>query len=428
MSHDGKRDVVRLAYLVSHPIQYQVPFLRRLAQEPDIDVTAIFRSDFSVRGSVDPGFGVFVKWDIDLLAGYTSKFLKVLGKQEPPSVWRPMNLGLSRELRTGRYHAILLHGYTAPYQLYAIVLARLLGVRVLVRSDVHAASRRRTATGDIVSTLMFALLRRLVDRFMAVGSANRHYYRRRGIPDKQIGWMPYTVDNARFSPPGEQDRHAAKAAVLGRLGVAGDRRVILFASKLLARKRCADLLRAFARLDRDGLGPRPFLIVAGDGQEAAALRELATTLDLAGNVAFIGFQNQAQLPELYWASDIFVLPSDNEPWGLVVNEALSAGCAVVVAEDVGAVADLVRPGVNGFTFPAGDVAALTDRLNRLLAGPDALMAAGAASRQIMASWDVEAEIAGLKQSLGLAGPIAATPGATYSPATGHHLPAAPSLP
>jgi hypothetical protein len=67
-------------------------------------------------------------------------------------------------------------------------------------------------------------------------------------------------------------------------------------------------------------------------------------------------------------------------------------------------------------------------LNRLLAGPDALMAAGAASRQIMASWDVEAEIAGLKQSLGLAGPIAATPGATYSPATGHHLPAAPSLP
>jgi glycosyltransferase involved in cell wall biosynthesis len=242
------------------------------------------------------------------------------------------------------------------------------------------------------------------------------------------------VDNARFSPQGEPQRTAAKAGLLRRLGVSGDRAVILFASKLTARKRCADLLRAFAGLDWDSLVPRPLLVVAGDGPEAIALRELAARLGLAADVAFLGFQNQTQLPALYWASDIFVLPSDSEPWGLVVNEAMSAGCAVIVADMVGAVFDLVRQGVNGFTFPVGDVAALTDRMARLLASPEVLAAAGRASRHIMGRWDFEADIAGLRQALGLGGQTLATapavtmPGAHYSSGAAHQLPAAPGLP
>ena len=66
---------VRLAYLVSHPIQYQAPLLRRIAQQPDIDLTVLFGSDFSVRGYRDQGFGVGVKWDVPLLDGYKHVFL-----------------------------------------------------------------------------------------------------------------------------------------------------------------------------------------------------------------------------------------------------------------------------------------------------------------------------------------------------------------
>ena len=66
---------VRLAYVVSHPIQYQAPLLRRIAQEPDIDLTVLFGSGFSVRGYKDEGFGVEVAWDTPLLEGYRSEFL-----------------------------------------------------------------------------------------------------------------------------------------------------------------------------------------------------------------------------------------------------------------------------------------------------------------------------------------------------------------
>ena len=69
---------LRLAYLVSHPIQYQAPLLRRIAREPDIDLTVFFGSDFSLRAYRDEGFGVDVAWDTPLTEGYKHVFLKAL--------------------------------------------------------------------------------------------------------------------------------------------------------------------------------------------------------------------------------------------------------------------------------------------------------------------------------------------------------------
>ena len=78
-SRQGNAKRVKVAYLVSHPIQYQAPLLRRIAQEPDIDLTVFFGSNFSVQEYVDKGFGVDVKWDVPLLDGYRHEFL--------PSIW-----------------------------------------------------------------------------------------------------------------------------------------------------------------------------------------------------------------------------------------------------------------------------------------------------------------------------------------------------
>jgi hypothetical protein len=113
----GRR--VRLAYLVSHPIQYQAPLLRRIAQEPDIDLTVLFGSDFSVRGYRDQGFGVDVKWDVPLLEGYRHVFLPKLRDRQTVTVTSPLNYGILSRLR-GRdgeppFDALWVQGYaTAP--------------------------------------------------------------------------------------------------------------------------------------------------------------------------------------------------------------------------------------------------------------------------------------------------------------------------
>src|SRR5580700_2110322 len=134
----GARRSVRLAYLVTHPIQYQAPLLRRIAQEPDIDLTVLYGSDFSVRGYKDEGFGVGVKWDIPLLDGYDHVFLPRLRDGQDTGFAMPLNYGIVSQLRGhgGKppFDALWVHGYATVNALHGIFAAKALGIPVLVRA------------------------------------------------------------------------------------------------------------------------------------------------------------------------------------------------------------------------------------------------------------------------------------------------------
>ena len=81
---------------------------------------------------------------------------------------------------------------------------------------------------------------------------------------------------------------------------------------------------------------------------------------------FVGFINQSEIPGYYDLCDVFVLPSVLEPWGLVINEVMTAGRAIIASDQVGSAQDLVKQGENGFVFPAGDLVALTNSLERII--------------------------------------------------------------
>ena len=87
----GSQKKSRLAYLVSHPIQYQAPLLRRIAAQPGIELVVLFQSDFSTRSYEDPGFECAVDWDVPLLEGFEYEVLPGWGQDGPPSFWRPWN-------------------------------------------------------------------------------------------------------------------------------------------------------------------------------------------------------------------------------------------------------------------------------------------------------------------------------------------------
>jgi hypothetical protein len=100
---------LRLAYFVTHPIQYQAPLLKRIAEEPDIDLKVFFSSDLSARGYLDKGFGVRVEWDTPLLDGYNYEFLPhVKGAQYKKTIGSlgPFNYGIKRKLTEGQFDAI----------------------------------------------------------------------------------------------------------------------------------------------------------------------------------------------------------------------------------------------------------------------------------------------------------------------------------
>ena len=383
---------LRLAYFVSHPIQYQAPLLRRIAAEPDIDLEVFFFSDHSVRGYLDEGFGVKVEWDVPLLEGYRSSFLPAWREAgRNPSFGRPLNRGILRSLEQGGFDAVWTHGYSTVNSLRVIAAAGMCGIPVLLRAESTLHDRARSTARLAAKALFFEALRPQISAVLAIGEANARYWRHYLGDEMPIYRMPYAVDNAFF----ERLAHSAapqREELRAQLGLAPGRPVLLFASKLQERKRCADLIAAHQMLP----APRPYLLIVGDGEERQRLEQQAAG---SPDVRFLGFRNQTELPRYFDLCDVFVLPSRHEPWGLVVNEAMNAARAVVVSDDVGCQEDLVIEGKTGATFPVGDAHRLAAALARVLSEPGKAARMGGTGHEHIQRFSFEQDVAGLRQAL-----------------------------
>lgn len=396
-SHASRASVghVRLAYVVSHPIQYQVPLLRRIAREPGIDLTVFFGSDFSVRGYQDEGFRVEVKWDVPLLEGYTHEFLPRVRDNGTEGTFSPVSYGLTARLRG--FDVVWVHGYATVNQMHAILAAKALGIPVLVRSDSQLKDRPRSRAKMVAKRSFFWGLRHLVDGVLVTGTMNREYWRDSLGENVPLFLLPYAVDNEWFQ---QQIAVAVetRGALRAELKLEAGRPVILFASKLQTRKHCGDLVAAYARLLAGWEGPSPYLLIVGDGEERAALEAQVQELSLDG-VRFCGFRNQTEMPRFLELATVFVLPSRHEPWGLIVNEAMNAACPVILTDDVGCHPDLVTDGVEGFVCPVRDVEALTGALRRVLAAPETAAEMGRRALERINGWGLEENVAGLKEAI-----------------------------
>ena len=114
---------------------------------------------------------------------------------------------------------------------------------------------------------------------------------------------------------------------------------------------------------------------------------------------FLGFANQTQLPAIYKSADVMVLPSEYEPFGVVVNEAMCCGCAVIASDRVGAGRDLVAPVWPEFIFPCGDIDALSDILAAVASGRVDLREIGRRAASRVRSWSPPENIAATVEAI-----------------------------
>ena len=101
----------KLAYFVTHPIPYQAPLLRKIANKDSIDFKTFFISDHTVRPHFDKDFNQITKWDTLLLEGYDHTFLKKILNAKGFSFFSPFVYGISKSLREKKWDAIWIHGY-----------------------------------------------------------------------------------------------------------------------------------------------------------------------------------------------------------------------------------------------------------------------------------------------------------------------------
>jgi glycosyltransferase involved in cell wall biosynthesis len=193
-----------------------------------------------------------------------------------------------------------------------------------------------------------------------IGARASRIYRNMVSPDRPVWNIPYCCDLAPFRP---------RDASVSRVG--GPR--FLYCGQLVPRKGVDLLVRSFVRIA--ATHPSSTLTLVGAGPMQGELVSMIPE-PLRSRVCFAGFREVEDLPHFFAESDVFILPSRHDGWGLVVNQAIGAGLPVIASSAVGAAEDLVRDGENGVIFPNGDEESLTAALKSFADQPERIRRCG----------------------------------------------------
>lgn len=355
-----------LVIFETHPVQYRAPIYVRLQQLRPDSFHVVYASDYSMRGGQDPGFAQAITWDTDLLAGYSSTVL-CSGLVDASSKWNAFDgSGVKELIYRLRPSAILLNSLSYRYDLVAYSLALLKGIPVWMRCETQDQAFSRSLLKSLLRSTYYRCLYAGISRAFPIGRLNREHWLRHGLRQRQLRDARYCTPD-RSAQLSLQERYTRREALRFKLGIPTCHLVIAFFGKLIAKKNPDLLLQSVPHLSPSLRQKLSFLFV-GSGELEVSLRTQASTFKCNDgiNTHFAGFVNQTALLDWYLAADVVVLPSRRagETWGLVVNEALQAGCSVVVSDAVGCAADF--GGWERFrTIPIGSPRHLAEALEDL---------------------------------------------------------------
>ncbi|MFM9048396.1 MAG: glycosyltransferase family 4 protein [Cyanobium sp.] len=375
----------RLAIIAGHPVQYVAPWLTQLGSMDALEVHVFYLWDFGVVQTKDPGFGITLEWDIPLLEGYSHSFVQNLSADPGNHHFNGyINPTLAKEVAAWKPDVILLMNYAFRTYFRFLLDPRIWPIPIIFRGDSHDVGRR----GGFKTKLTRMMRRIIFSRFalfLDVGKNNRDYLLASAVSPSKMIRAPHAIDNQRFQ---EAKERAEQEGILlrRRLGVAEDDVLICFVGKLIPIKRPFDLLEAFTTLPDNRLRKAKLLFV-GEGGLKSSLRAASQPLD---SVLFLDFQNQSNLPGVYAASDLIVLPSQSETWGLVINEAMNLSCPAVVSDHVGCAPDLVIPDFTGWVYPTGNVAQLRASLAQAIGNPAKLKWMGQNAAELIQDFSFQA--------------------------------------
>lgn len=385
----------RVLFVVTHPVQYFAPTLRLLAKRSEVDLVVAYCSLLGSESTLDPDFGVKVAWDVPVLEGYSWLHLPNISPR--PGLGRffgLVNPGLWKTIRTGRFDVIVnLTSYMYASFWITVGAAKAQAIPLLMAIDATQLAPLDGRNWKLpIKRFLWPRMYGLADVMIVPSSGGVLLMRSLGIPAERVVRTTHSVDNNWWI---DQASRVDRNAVRAEWDIPEHASVVLFCGKLQPWKRPQDALRAFAKSGVEG----SYLVFAGAGPLRTELEREARALDIESAVRFLGFVNQSKLPAVYRSSDLLVLPSEYEAFGLVVNEAMLCGCPVIVSDRVGARLDLVCEGKTGFIFPVYDLEVLTALLRSILTSPDRMKLMADAAQEQIKEWSPEKNVEGLIEAI-----------------------------
>lgn len=381
----------RVAIVAPALAPYRVPLLNRLNQLPNVEVTALLSyPQERQKGTANPQEW---KFPSQVFRSLSFTYDTTLGDRAGV-VWSPR---LWTHLAQTPYELVISLGWTMPNTLAAWAQRKLAHKPIVVweESIPHPPNPPKQILLPALNKYVGAF-----DGYLAASSWCRDYLVGMGAPRERVIVFPQVTDNDFFAWNATTWR--ARREELGRTFGITTPRVILFVGQFIVRKGIGTLFDAFELVA--ARNEAVSLVLVGQGALEGEMQE-RRACSLAPERIFI--QNhvpQQELPKYYALADVFCLPSLYDTFGVVIDEAMSCGLPVVTTTRVGAVADLVRDGVNGRVVAPGDAAGLSEALAQILDDDALRERMGICARERMASWSVDTAAEALLQCIELCCP------------------------
>ena len=389
---------IRLAIVVSHPIQHFVHFYRALAAEPGIELKVFFCSKIGLKAYHDTEMNAVIKWSGDMVSGYDHEFLPEAESITKVSFKTINNPGINAALKGFAPDAVMLYGYSQTTQLRALLWCRLNRVPALMTGDGNFVTKRSALRAFLRNAALKFILS-LVSAFLTVGDQNEQMLAAVGINRAKMFRVPFSIDETTYLD--HFNRRAEERQRIRTLhNIADDAFVLLFVGKISARKRAQDLVSAWQAIaEKSSERLNITLLFCGDGPELAELRQQSGAAK--ANSIFAGFVNTDTLPAYYCAADVLVHPSEHDPHPLVCSEAACIGLPMILSDKVGAVGptDIARDGENSLVYPCTNIAELAKCINMLHDDKNKYALMSSNSHRIFLQCDMKASVSGILAAL-----------------------------
>ncbi|HEC91415.1 MAG TPA: glycosyltransferase family 1 protein [Candidatus Atribacteria bacterium] len=368
-----KRFKVALVTNVIAP--YRIPVFNHLFRDPSIDLKVFFeRETLPWRG-----WRVYrdeIEFPYKVLNGFALKNKKTVIS------WNILPL-----VREGPFDAIICTGLNSLITFLILSYCKVTETRCFLWSESNFFDKRRKTSVERVKRFLV----RKFDGWIAAGKTSRDYLIQLGASPEKVYIAPDAVDVEYFHNECLKARWK-KEEIKSRYGL--PRYVILYVGRLIDLKGIQFLLKAFRFLEISGVA----LLLVGDGPQKKQYEEYCQRHGIS-NVYFQGFHQKESLPEYYAIADIFVFPTLSDPWGLVLNEAMSCELPIISSNRAGAAWDLVVEGVNGYLYDPMDVEKLTNLMRKLLKDEPLRKMMGEKSWQIIQFYRPESWAQGVVEAI-----------------------------
>ena len=313
------------------PVQYRAPMYQQLADWVGDRFEVVYGAPAHLRNQIDKEFGREVVWDTPLTEGYPNQILGNWAEQTRGR-WNDIHgRGLHQLIHDQKPANILITGFNKRFDLAAYLNGLGAHVPMWLRAETQDEGMVRSPLKALIRSAVYRMLYPSFEGAFYFGELNRQHLLRHGFANRSLVRSPYSMPNP-FTELSSEYKQIARDKLRCDLGIPSDAPVILFCGKLIAKKDPELLLRAYnILLERM---PAAHIVFVGSGELEASLK---SAVQSNTRIHFTGFVNQTALPDYYLMADVLCLPSRRagETWGLVVNEALQAGCGVVMSNAVG---------------------------------------------------------------------------------------------